>query len=187
MMLAAFSNMETIHIAAYALLLETIGMPESEFTAFLDYEAMKDKHDYMQKFGVETDADIAAHGRHVRRLYRRPAAVRVVRDADELPALQQDEGHGADRVVVGARREPALRRHDQALPRLATRRRARHQEVKDDIIDCCQDGGDPGGQVHRPGLRDGPGPGHDADDIKKYIRFIADWRLRQLKLPKSTA
>ena len=35
MMLAAFSNMETIHIAAYALLLETIGMPESEFSAFL--------------------------------------------------------------------------------------------------------------------------------------------------------
>jgi ribonucleoside-diphosphate reductase beta chain len=30
MMLASFSNMETIHIAAYALLLETIGMPESE-------------------------------------------------------------------------------------------------------------------------------------------------------------
>ncbi len=31
MMLASFSNMETIHIAAYALLLETIGMPDAEF------------------------------------------------------------------------------------------------------------------------------------------------------------
>ena len=41
MMLSAFSNMETIHIAAYALLLETIGMPESEFGAFMEYEAMK--------------------------------------------------------------------------------------------------------------------------------------------------
>src|ERR1700712_3759021 len=59
MMLAAFSNMETIHIAAYALLLETIGMPDSEFTAFLDYQAMRYKHDYMQRFGVETHADIA--------------------------------------------------------------------------------------------------------------------------------
>ena len=48
MMLASFSNMETIHIAAYALLLETIGMPA----------ARTSKHDYMQKFGVETDADI---------------------------------------------------------------------------------------------------------------------------------
>jgi ribonucleoside-diphosphate reductase beta chain len=51
--------METIHIEAYALLLETIGMPESEFGAFLEYEAMKNKHDYMQQFGVETNADIA--------------------------------------------------------------------------------------------------------------------------------
>ncbi len=55
MMLSAFSNMETIHIAAYALLLETIGMPESEFGAFLDYQAMRDKHDYMHRFGVETE------------------------------------------------------------------------------------------------------------------------------------
>ena len=60
MMLAAFSNMETIHIAAYALLLETIGMPESEFCAFLEYEALRAKHDYMQTFGVETNADIYA-------------------------------------------------------------------------------------------------------------------------------
>ncbi|MDB5424263.1 MAG: nrdB, partial [Phenylobacterium sp.] len=59
MMLASFSNMETIHIAAYALLLETIGMPDSEFTAFLEFQAMRDKHDYMQQFGVDTNADIA--------------------------------------------------------------------------------------------------------------------------------
>src|ERR1700749_5072006 len=59
MMLSAFSNMETIHIAAYALLLETIGMPESEFAAFLDYQAMRDKDDYMSNFGVDSNADIA--------------------------------------------------------------------------------------------------------------------------------
>src|SRR6202000_93019 len=58
MMLSAFANMETIHIAAYALLLETIGMPESGFGAFMDYQAMRDKHDYMQRFSVNTDADI---------------------------------------------------------------------------------------------------------------------------------
>ena len=59
MMLSSFANMETVHIAAYALLLETIGMPESEFGAFLEYQAMRDKHDFMQKFGVDTNADIA--------------------------------------------------------------------------------------------------------------------------------
>ena len=47
MMLAAFSNMETVHIAAYSHLLDTIGMPESEYGMFLQYEEMKDKHDYL--------------------------------------------------------------------------------------------------------------------------------------------
>ena len=42
MMLTAFSNMETVHIAAYSHLLDTIGMPESEYGAFLDYAEMKE-------------------------------------------------------------------------------------------------------------------------------------------------
>src|SRR3546814_5567149 len=44
MMLAAFSNMETVHIAAYSYLLDTIGMPEAEYSAFLHYKEMKDKY-----------------------------------------------------------------------------------------------------------------------------------------------
>lgn len=59
MMLAAFSNMETIHIAAYSHLLDTVGMPEIEYQSFMKYKEMKDKYDYMQEFGVETKEDIA--------------------------------------------------------------------------------------------------------------------------------
>jgi len=59
MMLAAFSNMETIHIAAYSHLLDTIGMPETEYAAFLKYKQMKDKYDYMKQFSVATKEDIA--------------------------------------------------------------------------------------------------------------------------------
>ena len=59
MMLGAFSNTETIHIAAYSHLLDTIGMAEVEYSAFLEYEAMKNKFDYMRMWGVETNEDIA--------------------------------------------------------------------------------------------------------------------------------
>jgi ribonucleoside-diphosphate reductase beta chain len=59
MMLAAFSSMETVHIAAYSHLLDTIGMPETEYQAFLRYRQMKDKYDYMQQFGTATKPDIA--------------------------------------------------------------------------------------------------------------------------------
>src|SRR6476660_4916316 len=41
MMMAAFTNMETVHIDAYALLLKTLGMPKTEFEAFRDYAEMR--------------------------------------------------------------------------------------------------------------------------------------------------
>src|SRR5437667_11361739 len=59
MMLAAFSAMETVHIAAYSHLLDTIGMPETEYSAFLTVKEMKDKYDYMQGFTVDSKAGIA--------------------------------------------------------------------------------------------------------------------------------
>ena len=59
MMLGAFSNTETIHIAAYSHLLDTIGMAEVEYSAFLEYEAMKDKFDYMRLWGVDSKEDLS--------------------------------------------------------------------------------------------------------------------------------
>jgi len=59
MMLTAFSAMETIHIAAYSHLLDTIGMPETEYSAFLTYKEMKDKYDYMQGFNVNNPTEVA--------------------------------------------------------------------------------------------------------------------------------
>jgi ribonucleoside-diphosphate reductase beta chain len=59
MMLAAFSAMETVHVAAYSHLLDTIGMPETEYSVFLTVKEMKDKYDYMQGFNVDSKADIA--------------------------------------------------------------------------------------------------------------------------------
>ena len=56
MMLAAFSNIETVHVAAYALLIETVGMPEAEFGAFMEYAEMREKHDMSMRL-KETDGD----------------------------------------------------------------------------------------------------------------------------------
>ena len=49
MMMCSFANMESIHQHAYSLLLDTVGMPETEYKAFSEYEAMADKHDYISK------------------------------------------------------------------------------------------------------------------------------------------
>lgn len=47
MMMLTFAAMEAVHIDAYSNLIETVGMPESEYQAFLDYKEMADKHDYL--------------------------------------------------------------------------------------------------------------------------------------------
>jgi ribonucleoside-diphosphate reductase beta chain len=49
-MMLAFANAETIHIEAYSKLIETIGMPDTEFSAFLEHGEMVAKMDYVMKF-----------------------------------------------------------------------------------------------------------------------------------------
>ena len=46
MMLSSFAAREAVHIAAYSHLIETIGLPESIYNEFLQYEAMAVKHDF---------------------------------------------------------------------------------------------------------------------------------------------
>jgi ribonucleoside-diphosphate reductase beta chain len=46
MMLLGFAAREALHVAAYSHLIETLGMPESTYQEFLEYESMRAKHDY---------------------------------------------------------------------------------------------------------------------------------------------
>ena len=49
MMLCGFTAREALHVAAYSHLIETLGMPESTYNEFLEYEAMREKHDYFME------------------------------------------------------------------------------------------------------------------------------------------
>ena len=46
MMLLGFAAREALHVAAYSHLIETLGMPESTYNEFFEYDAMRDKHEY---------------------------------------------------------------------------------------------------------------------------------------------
>lgn len=59
MMMLSFAQRETIHMRSYALLNDTLGFPESEYTAFLEYEAMADKIEFMQTFDPDTKQGLA--------------------------------------------------------------------------------------------------------------------------------
>jgi ribonucleoside-diphosphate reductase beta chain len=47
MMLLGFAAREALHIAAYSHLIESLGMSENTYNEFMEYQEMKDKHDYV--------------------------------------------------------------------------------------------------------------------------------------------
>lgn len=59
MMLSGFNNREATHQAAYSTLIDTLGMPETTYSAFLEYKEMADKHDLLDKFNMDSLHDIA--------------------------------------------------------------------------------------------------------------------------------
>ena len=184
MMLSAFSNMETIHIAAYALLLETIGMPDSEFSAFMDYKAMADKHDFMQKFGVDSNEDIlrtvAMFGAFTEGLQLFASFAMLM----NFPRLNKMKGMG--QIVTWSIRDESL--HCEGMIKLfhafAEETGALSQAVKDDIVECCRTVVALEDKFIELAFEMGEVEGMTPADIKTYIRYIADWRLGQLGLPK---
>ena len=47
MMLLGFAAREALHVAAYSHLIETLGLPETTYNEFLEYSEMREKHDYV--------------------------------------------------------------------------------------------------------------------------------------------
>jgi len=54
MMLLGFSAREALHIAAYSHLIETLGLPETTYNEFLEYQEMRDKHEYLLDMSNKT-------------------------------------------------------------------------------------------------------------------------------------
>jgi len=64
MMLMGFAAREALHIAAYSHLIETVGMPESTYSEFLEYQEMKEKHDYV--LGISSkNGDRSSTAKHI--------------------------------------------------------------------------------------------------------------------------
>jgi len=58
-MLSSFAARETVHQRAYALLNDTLGLPDDEYHKFLEYKAMADKIDFMSEGKIQTQTDLA--------------------------------------------------------------------------------------------------------------------------------
>lgn len=181
MMLAAFSNMETIHIAAYSHLLDTIGIPEAEYQAFLHYKEMKDKYDYMQIWGVDTPEDIAktlaVFGGFTEGLQLFASFAILL----NFPRFNKMKGMG--QIVTWSVRDETL--HCNSIIRLyktflAENPQIDRAKIEAELLEACQT------IVHHEdafidlAFEHGAVEGMTPEDVKRYIRYIADRRLGQL-------
>ena len=183
MMLAAFSNMETVHIAAYSHLLDTIGMPEAEYSAFLQYKEMKDKYDYMQGFNVESRENIAltlaVFGAFTEGLQLFASFAILM----NFPRFNKMKGMG--QIVSWSVRDETL--HTQSIIKLFRafideNRDIWTPELQREIYKACETI-----VTHEDAFIDlafeqGGIQGLTGEDVKIYIRWIADRRLSQLNL-----
>ena len=184
MMLSAFSNVETIHVNAYALLLDTIGMPETEYSAFLEYKAMKDKYDYLSKFNMNTDGDIA---RTLAMFGGFTEGLQLFGSFSMLmnfPRFNKMKGMG--QIVAWSIRDETL--HCEGMTKLYhtfTRETdCLTKSTISDIMDCCKTSVVLEDKFIDLAFEMGPVEGMTPDDIKIYIRYLANIRLDALGLPK---
>ena len=185
MMLGAFSNTETIHIAAYSHLLDTIGMAEVEYSAFLEYEAMKDKFDYMRLWCVDSKEDIA------KTLAVFGAFTEGVQLFASFSVLmnfpRQNRMKGIGQIVTWSVRDETL--HTESAIQLFRTFIDENPEVwnssvKDEITKACSTVIEHEDAFIDLAFELGGVKGMEADEVKKYIRYIADRRLTQLGLPQ---
>lgn len=183
MMLSAFSNMETIHIAAYSHLLDTIGMPETEYSAFLRYKEMKDKYDFMQQFNSDdlrsTAVTLAVFGAFTEGLQLFASFAMLL----NFPRFNKMKGMG--QIVSWSVRDESL--HCDNMVKLFRTLINENQHLWDEslqqeLLDACRTIVE-----HEDAFIDlafgmGPIEGLEAEDVKQYIRYIADRRLLQLGL-----
>lgn len=183
MMLSAFSNIETVHIAAYSHLLDTIGMPEVEYSAFMKYKEMKDKFDYMQGASMASRRDIAKtmamFGAFTEGLQLFASFAILM----NFPRFNKMKGMG--QIVTWSVRDETL--HCLSMIRLFNAFVQENPDIWDDelkaeITESCKtivgfedafiDLAFSGGEIE----------GLTPQEVKDYIRYIGDRRLQQLNL-----
>ena len=183
MMLMGFAAREALHVAAYSHLIETLGMPESTYNEFLEYEEMKEKHDYVMDLSSK-NGDKASTARHIAvfsaftegmQLFSSFIMLLNFPRHGKMKGMGQivtwsivDETQHAENMIKLFRTYIEENREiwtDELKGQIYTIAE-RMVELEDKFIDLS--------------FSSGAIEGLEAEDVKEYIRYIADRRLISL-------
>ena len=183
MMLTGFAAREALHVAAYSHLIETLGMPESTYNEFLEYEAMREKHDYFLSIAGQDATtiaqQIAAFSAFTEGMQLFSSFIMLLNFPrhGKMKGMGQivtwsivDETQHAEgmiklfRTFIEENRDIWNDQLKGEIYNIATKM----VELEDKFIDMC--------------FEMGPMENLTSEDVKQYIRYIADRRLIALGL-----
>ena len=185
MMLTGFAARESLHIAAYSHLIETLGLPETTYNEFLEYEAMREKHDYVMDISSKnttrenTATHIAVFSAFTEGMQLFSSFIMLLNFArhGKMKGMGQiitwsivDETQHAESMIKLFRTYIEENReiwNDDLKGKIYTIAE-RMVQLEDKFIDLAF------GVNQMEGL--------SSEDVKKYIRYIADRRLISLGL-----
>lgn len=185
MMLSAFAAMESVHVWAYSYLNDSLGLPESEYSAFLNYESMKRKYDYIHDFKVETVEDLAMNLAVFGAFLEGVSLFSSFAILMNFPRLGKLRGVG--QIVTWSARDESL--HSEGVCQLfrdviEENRSLWNESFRQKLYKACDDMVKLEDAFIDTSFSMGAVPGLAPEDVKQYIRFIADKRLQQLGLEK---
>lgn len=185
MMLGSFATSEANHMHAYSLLLDTIGMPETSYQAFHEFEAMRAKHEYLfehrQRYNstkrLAMDMAIFSAFGEGMQLFSTFAILLSFKERGLMKGMStiiewslKDETHHVESMIR------LFRTFVQENPEIWT------DGFKKDIYQTCREMVELEDQFIDLAFEMGDVPGCTAAETKQYIRYVADRRLLQLGL-----
>ena len=185
MMLSGFAAREALHIAAYSHLIETLGLPEVTYNQFLEYEAMKEKHEYLLEHS-NGSGDALAIAKNVALFSAFTEGMQLFSSFIMLLNFpRHGKMKGMGQIVTWSIVDETI--HAESMIKLFRTYVEENREIWNDDLK---------GQIYTIATRMvaledhfidlafsmGGMPDLSADDVKQYIRYITDRRLISLGL-----
>lgn len=185
MMLSGFAAREALHIAAYSHLIETLGLPETTYNEFLEYEAMREKHDYVLNISSQahtvssTATDIAVFSAFTEGMQLFSSFIML------LNFPRQGKMRGMGQIVTWSIVDET--QHAEAMIKLfrtyiEENKEIWNDELKAKIYTIAEKMVELEDKFIDLSFNIGAMEGLTNEDVKKYIRYIADRRLISLGL-----
>lgn len=185
MLLLTIGSIEAIHVWAYAYLIDTLGLPEAEYKAFHEYREMREKHDYMLAEKPPEQVDD---------LLRTIARISIFGEGLQLfssfaillnfPRFGKMRGMG--QIITWSVRDESL--HVDAMIEvfheiINESPWVWKQPLREEITSIAETMVDLEDQFIDLAFELGDIEGLTTEEMKRYIRYIADRRLLQIGLP----